>query len=199
MAEAMGVEHAQAQGGHFVIAALFASVSGWLFAHFQRTVNPSPFGLKFGIEYLFMAVLGAWGMCGAPSPARCSPSSRRPTAGAVAQTHRHQWQLRNHCVRHRAGAGAQVPARWRVVASSGAFCPSLSASTDWHNAEPLPERSKPAMGDVVLDVQTSASSSAAWWLSMTSASDPGRADRRADWPQRRGQIHHLQPDDRRAG
>jgi branched-chain amino acid transport system permease protein len=40
---------------------LFASISGWLFAHFQRTVNPSPFGLKMGIEYLFMAVLGGVG------------------------------------------------------------------------------------------------------------------------------------------
>ena len=45
----------------FVLAALLASVSGWLFAHFQRTVNPSPFGLNMGIEYLFMAVLGGVG------------------------------------------------------------------------------------------------------------------------------------------
>ena len=41
-----------------VLAALLASVSGWLFAHFQRSVNPSPFGLNMGIEYLFMAVVG---------------------------------------------------------------------------------------------------------------------------------------------
>ena len=27
----------------------------------QRSVNPSPFGIKFGIEYLFMAVLGGVG------------------------------------------------------------------------------------------------------------------------------------------
>ena len=44
-----------------MLAALLASVSGWLFAHFQRTVNPSPFGLNMGIEYLFMAVLGGVG------------------------------------------------------------------------------------------------------------------------------------------
>ena len=43
------------------LAALLASVSGWLFAHFQRSVNPSPFGLKMGIEYLFMAVVGGNG------------------------------------------------------------------------------------------------------------------------------------------
>ena len=61
MAEAMGVNTFRHKVGIFLIAALFASISGWLFAHFQRTVNPSPFGLKMGIEYLFMAVLGGVG------------------------------------------------------------------------------------------------------------------------------------------
>ncbi|MBC7480681.1 MAG: branched-chain amino acid ABC transporter permease, partial [Rhizobacter sp.] len=44
MAEAMGVNTFQTKVTAFVLAALLASVSGWLFAHFQRTVNPSPFG-----------------------------------------------------------------------------------------------------------------------------------------------------------
>ncbi len=61
MAEAMGVNTLRYKIGVFVLAACLASVSGWLFAHFQRTVNPSPFGLKMGIEYLFMAVLGGAG------------------------------------------------------------------------------------------------------------------------------------------
>jgi branched-chain amino acid transport system permease protein len=61
MAESMGVSTFRYKIGIFVIAALLACVSGWLFAHFQRTVNPSPFGLKMGIEYLFMAVLGGAG------------------------------------------------------------------------------------------------------------------------------------------
>ena len=61
MAEAMGVDTLRYKIGIFLIAALFASVSGWLFAHFQHTVNPSPFGLKMGIEYLFMTVLGGAG------------------------------------------------------------------------------------------------------------------------------------------
>ncbi|MBL0422370.1 branched-chain amino acid ABC transporter ATP-binding protein/permease [Ramlibacter sp. AW1] len=61
MAESMGVNTLRYKIGIFLIAALFACVSGWLFAHFQRTVNPSPFGLKWGIEYLFMAVLGGAG------------------------------------------------------------------------------------------------------------------------------------------
>src|SRR5690349_23236013 len=35
----------------FVYAALLACVSGWLYAHLQRFVNPTPFGLNQGIEY----------------------------------------------------------------------------------------------------------------------------------------------------
>ena len=61
MAEAMGIDTFRVKVTAFVLAALLASVSGWLFAHFQRTVNPSPFGLNMGIEYLFMAVLGGVG------------------------------------------------------------------------------------------------------------------------------------------
>jgi branched-chain amino acid transport system permease protein len=61
MAEAMGVDTARAKITIFLIAALFASVSGWLYAHLQRFVNPTPFSLTQGIEYLFMAVVGGIG------------------------------------------------------------------------------------------------------------------------------------------
>ncbi|OIR03503.1 xylose import ATP-binding protein XylG [mine drainage metagenome] len=65
MAEAMGVDTARLKTAIFLIAALFACVSGWLYAHLQRFVNPTPFGLGIGIEYLFMAVIGGaasvWG------------------------------------------------------------------------------------------------------------------------------------------
>ena len=64
MAEAMGVATFRYKVLAFVIAALYASISGWLFAHYQRSVNPSPFGLQMGIEYLFMAVLGGVGLVG---------------------------------------------------------------------------------------------------------------------------------------
>ncbi len=65
MAESMGVNTARTKIVIFLIAALFASVSGWLYTHLQRFVNPTPFGLHLGIEYLFMAVVGGaahvWG------------------------------------------------------------------------------------------------------------------------------------------
>lgn len=61
MAESMGVNTSRSRMIIFVIAALHACTSGWLYAHMQRFVNPSPFGLHVGIEYLFMAVVGGAG------------------------------------------------------------------------------------------------------------------------------------------
>ena len=61
MAEAFGVDGARLKIVVFVYAALLASVSGWLYAHLQRFVNPTPFSITAGIEYLFMAVVGGAG------------------------------------------------------------------------------------------------------------------------------------------
>jgi branched-chain amino acid transport system ATP-binding protein len=61
MAEAMGVDTSRARMVIFLLAALQACAAGWLYAHLQRFVNPTPFGLHIGIEYLFMAVVGGAG------------------------------------------------------------------------------------------------------------------------------------------
>src|SRR5438874_4401956 len=61
MAEAFGVNGARLKIIAFVYAALLACISGWLYAHLQRFVNPTPFGINQGIEYLFMAVVGGAG------------------------------------------------------------------------------------------------------------------------------------------
>ena len=61
MAESMGVDTARARLVIFVLAALQAAASGWLYAHFERFVSPTPFRLHAGIEYLFMAVVGGIG------------------------------------------------------------------------------------------------------------------------------------------
>ncbi len=61
MAESMGVDTARYRIKVFVLAALLASLSGWMYAHLQRFVNPTPFNLNVGIEYLFMAVVGGAG------------------------------------------------------------------------------------------------------------------------------------------
>jgi branched-chain amino acid transport system permease protein len=61
LAESVGIATLRYKVVIFVIAALLACVAGWLLAHFQRTVNPTAFGLKMGIEYLFMTVVGGAG------------------------------------------------------------------------------------------------------------------------------------------
>lgn len=45
----------------FVTAALFAGLAGWLYAHMNRFVSPSPFDVRASIEYLLMVVAGGLG------------------------------------------------------------------------------------------------------------------------------------------
>ena len=65
MAESFGIDTAAVKLVIFLYAGLLAALSGWLYAHFMRYVNPTPFGLNASIEYLFMAVAGGassiWG------------------------------------------------------------------------------------------------------------------------------------------
>jgi branched-chain amino acid transport system permease protein len=60
-AEAFGVGLAAAKLKVFVLSAILAGLAGWLYAHFQRSVAPGPFGVNAGIEYLLMAVVGGAG------------------------------------------------------------------------------------------------------------------------------------------
>ena len=153
MAEAMGVNTLQHKIGIFLIAALFASVSGWLFAHFQRTVNPSPFGLKMGIEYLFMAVLGGvghvWGAI---------------TGALFTKIMEDQLQVLLPQLIGTSGSYEVIvfgivlvlvlkylpDGSWSLV---GRHFPVPQRVNTWFKAELLPEKSKPAHGEVVLDVQ----------------------------------------------
>jgi branched-chain amino acid transport system permease protein len=152
MAEAMGIDTFRTKVTAFVIAALLASVSGWLFAHFQRTVNPSPFGLKMGIEYLFMAVIGGvghvWGaLIG---------------AGVVKIL---EDQLQVWLPKLLGGSGnyeiivfgillvlVLQYARDGIWAFVEARLPRRDRKVDWANAPALPERPRPPHGEVVLDV-----------------------------------------------
>jgi branched-chain amino acid transport system permease protein len=65
MAEAFGASGIRLKNIIFIYSAVLACLSGWLYAHMQRFVNPSPFGLSQGIEFLFMVVIGGpfsvWG------------------------------------------------------------------------------------------------------------------------------------------
>ncbi len=153
MAEAMGVNAFQTKVTAFVLAALLASVSGWLFAHFQRTVNPSPFGLKMGIEYLFMAVIGGvghvWGAL--------------VGAGVVKIL---EDQLQVWLPKLLGGSGnyeiivfgillvlVLQYARDGIWAFIEARLPRVQRKVDWADAPALPERPRPPHGEVVLDLK----------------------------------------------
>ncbi len=152
MAEAMGVNTFRYKVTVFVLAALVASLSGWLVAHFQRTVNPSPFGLKWGIEFLFMGVLGGighvWGAI--------------VGAGIVKIM---EDQLQVLLPKLFGGSGnyelivfgiilviVLTYARDGVWSFIDARLPRKPRAVDWRDAPPLPVRERPAHGETVLEV-----------------------------------------------
>ncbi len=153
MAEAMGVNTLRYKIIIFVIAALLASVSGWLFAHFQRSINPSPFGLKMGIEYLFMTVVGGvghvWGAV---------------TGALLTKLLEDQLQVLLPKLIGTSGSYETIVfgivlvltlkflpnGLWSLVERR---LPRTPRRLDWDGVAPLSERAKPATGELVLDVQ----------------------------------------------
>ncbi len=61
LVESLGIDAFRTRLATFVIAALFAAFSGWLFAHLSRFVSPAPFDVHVGIDYLMMAMVGGAG------------------------------------------------------------------------------------------------------------------------------------------
>jgi len=158
MAEAMGISTYRYKVVIFVCAAVLAAISGWLFAHYQRAVNPTPFGLNRGIEYLFMAVLGGVGQVGGAFVG----------AGAVKliEDKLQEWlplltgTNGNYevivfgvlivLVLKYAPDGLW-PAVSRLLER---WLPLARRVIDWAHAARLPERGRPQAGDVLLQVQS---------------------------------------------
>ncbi|MDB5957314.1 MAG: transporter-related protein [Ramlibacter sp.] len=153
MAEAMGISTFRYKLVAFVLAAVLAAISGWLFAFFQRTVNPSPFAISKGIEYLFMVVLGGvshvWGAF--------------LGAGVVKLT---EDQLQVLLPRWIGTSGNFEGIVFGIVliavlkyAPEGLWTfvqrrlPRSDRRRDWEGAAPLPAREKPARGEPLLQVE----------------------------------------------
>jgi len=153
MAEAMGVDTLRHKIGIFLIAALFASISGWLFAHFQHTVNPSPFSLKFGIEYLFMAVLGGagyvWGAISGALMTKLLEDELQVLLPKLLGTSG-SYEVIVFGIVLVLVLKYLPDGVWSLV---GRYLPKPQRVDDWQNAAPLAERTKPKMGDTVLDVK----------------------------------------------
>ena len=61
LVESLGIDAFRTKLAAFVIAAFFAALSGWLYAHMSRFVSPASFDAGMGIEYLMMAMIGGQG------------------------------------------------------------------------------------------------------------------------------------------
>ncbi len=152
MAEAMGISTFRYKVTIFLIAALFAAVAGWLLAHFQRTVNPSAFGLKMGIEYLFMAVVGGvghvWGAIVGAGLVKLLDDYLQVALPALIGTSG-SYEVIVFGVALVLVLKYLPDGLWSVVAR---YFPKAPRPVNWQNAEDLPVRNKPAMGEPVLVV-----------------------------------------------
>jgi branched-chain amino acid transport system permease protein len=153
MAESFGIDTSRLKTVVFLYAALFAALSGWLYAHFLRFVSPGAFTVHAGIEYLFMAVVGGAGyVWGAVIGASILTVLKEwlkdalPTSfGASGNYEIVVFGALMMLLLHRASTGvAPVLARWTIAPRRRA----LAAG-----AEPLPRRPQPRAGEPLLDVQ----------------------------------------------
>jgi branched-chain amino acid transport system permease protein len=153
MAEAMGISTFRYKLTVFVFAAFLAAVSGWLFAHFQRSVSPSPFGINKGIEYLFMAVLGGvglvWGAFLGSAVVRLVEDKLQvllpQLIGTSGNFETIVFGIVLVVVLKYAPDGL-----WSFV---GRWRPAPARTRDWADAAPLARRERPARGERLLDVQ----------------------------------------------
>jgi len=152
MTEAMGINTLWYRMVLFMIAAQFACVSGWLYAHLQRFVNPTPFSLGQGIEYLFMAVLGGaaavWGaVFGATAVSFLKEWLQNVLPKLIGATGNFEtvvFGLLTIVVLHRARDGV-----WPIIMR---FLPRRELARTVEPAIALPRRDVPPRGEEVLQV-----------------------------------------------
>ncbi len=167
MAESCGVDTAKTKLLAFVLAAVLAGLSGWLYAHLQRAVNPTPFGLNAGINYLFMAVVGGaehvWGaLAGAALMTLLGDWLQDILPRLLGQTGNFEVIVSGMLLvllLQRAPGGLwpwvlKIALGWRK-AKAGSH-PELVAPAGMRHpdrAQALPQRAQPRTGETVLDVR----------------------------------------------
>jgi branched-chain amino acid transport system permease protein len=153
MPEAMGASTFRYKLVMFLVAALLASLSGWLFAHLQRSVNPSPFGIKMGIEYLFMAVVGGvgsvWGaFLGAGLVKLLEDQLQVLLPALLGSSGNYEIIV--------LGTVLVLMLKYApegVVPLLRRFMPAAPVRSGWEGAAALPERDKPVRGEPLLEVR----------------------------------------------
>lgn len=160
MAESMGVNTASYKIVIFVWAALLACLSGWIYAHMQRAVSPSPFGLNYGIEYLFMAVVGGaghvWGAIVGSAVILGLKDQLQNLLPKLLDTNAN-FELIVFGVLMIVMLQYAAHGLWPIVSSGWARLTGGAAQRRHRApppvAEPLPQRARPRRGDLVLEVR----------------------------------------------
>jgi branched-chain amino acid transport system permease protein len=116
-ANAMGVDTTQYKSQVLVLSAVFASLAGSLYAHFQALIAPTPFGFAASVELVVMSVVGGiasiWGA---------------PFGVALIYVVREVLRARLHAVLHGAGGEHEMIAYGIIVVLIMIFMPEgLSA------------------------------------------------------------------------
>ncbi|CAM5195806.1 Branched-chain amino acid transport system permease protein OS=Castellaniella defragrans OX=75697 GN=HNR28_002447 PE=4 SV=1 [Castellaniella defragrans] len=163
MAESFGVDLQHYKVVVFVYAALLGGLSGWLYAHMQRAVSPSPFGLGYGIEYLFMAVVGGsgsvWGaVVGTAAILIIKDQLQNVLPGLVGTTTNLEMLAFGILMIlvlqfARDGLWPVLEQGWERVAGFGRGRVRPPIRQDLARVVALPRRTLPAVGEVVLQVQ----------------------------------------------
>ena len=155
MAESFGIATPRYKMVAFVLAALLACVSGWLYAHLLRFVNPTPFSLDTGFHYLFMIVLGGagevWGaVLGAGLWSLLQSGLQDVLPRLFGQDGSYEAIALGICIvvllQNTTGGAASL--LWRLLPAAGAVPDAAPAA-----ARPLPERAKPEPGSPLLSVR----------------------------------------------
>jgi len=143
----------------FIVAALLAGLAGWLYAHKNRFVSPSPFDVRASIEYLLMAVAGGLGQLGGAVVGAAVVlllknalqdllpllSQRAAQIEAVA------FAVLFIGLLHFARAGVMgYVSRWWRARATAAPAPAAHPTS---GGPPLPRRTLPARGTRVLEVE----------------------------------------------
>jgi len=167
MAASMGVPVLRSKLLAFVLAALLACVSGWLYAFEQRFVSPAPFSLGAGIDLLFMVLIGGAGhLWGAVAGAALVTLTRDVLQdwlpGLLGQGGNYEAIVFGALVivlMHKAPQGlwGGLVQRWPRLGSAGRVATDLRAAAGGAAAtsepQPLPRRALPERGALVLDVR----------------------------------------------
>ena len=179
---------------------MLAGLSGWLYAHFQRAANPTPFGAHAGIEYLFIAVVGGAGyVWGAVLGAGIVVILKEILQSYLPLLFRGEGQLETivfgillMLLLQLAPTGV-----WPWLMSRLPFKPARKRPD---TSLTLPARDRPAAAPGALLKIDNARKQFGGVIAgqQRLVRRPGPRDRRPDRPQRRRQEHDLQPDHRRA-